>query len=108
MAQNWLAQKGLTPLTRNYRCKAGELDLLMLDNNTLAFIEVRFRAGIRFGGAGASVDFRKQQKILRSAQHFLLENPRHANRICRFDVIAASENKDGTICFDWIQNAFQG
>jgi putative endonuclease len=73
-AAEFLTQQGLTPLQRNYRCRSGEIDLIMRGREGLVFVEVRFRRHMSFGGAAASVDRNKQQKLLRAAQHYLQQN----------------------------------
>ncbi|MFX7820786.1 YraN family protein, partial [Acinetobacter baumannii] len=67
----YLQQQGLRLLERNWRCKAGEIDLIMQDDATLVFVEVRRRKNDRFGGAAASVTWHKQQKLIRAAQWYL-------------------------------------
>ncbi|HWK71785.1 YraN family protein [Pollutimonas sp. M17] len=105
-ASRYLEDRGLTILGRNLRSKAGEIDLVALDNGVLAFIEVRHRNSRRYGGAAASVNRGKQARLIRAAQYFL---PRLAQRhfrgaipACRFDVV--SDEPEGLI---WIKDAFQ-
>ena len=99
-AQRYLSLQGLTPVARNYRCKAGEIDLIMQSGGVLVFIEVRLRRSNAFGGALASVDARKQQRLIRTARHYL-QHSRWPGP-CRFDVVGM----DGLGGIDWIQNAF--
>ncbi len=106
LAADYLRRHGLKPIARNYRCRNGEIDLIMQSHDCLVFVEVRFRRQNDFGGAAASVDRRKQQKLLATAQHYLQCN-NASERPCRFDVIAAKPGADGALIFDWIQNAFQ-
>jgi len=95
-----LQENGLRILQRNYRLRSGEIDIIGCDTTHIVFIEVRLRYNPNFGGALASVDWRKQQRIIRTAQHYLMC---HATDLpARFDVIAIS--KDGTL--QWLQNAF--
>ena len=105
---HWLRQQGLTPLVANYRCRLGEVDLIMEHGDTLVFVEVRWRARGDFGGALASVDFRKQRRLTRAARHFLAHHPLQARRPCRFDVIGLEPDDQGTVRYHWIQNAFYG
>ena len=117
-ACRWLQQQGLETLTQNYRCRHGEIDLIMQQGEELVFVEVRFRKHQHFGGAIASVDRRKQQKLIRSAAYFLQQHPRLNNRPCRFDIMAASINRDHSLAagrgdqhgnrleWQWLQNAF--
>ncbi len=87
-AWHWLIKQGLKPVTRNYTCKLGEIDLILYDKDTLVFTEVRLRKNKLFGGAANSVDYKKQQKLIRTAQYFLMTHPSFQHVNCRFDVIA--------------------
>jgi len=89
-----LRRAGLTLVARNVRCKGGELDLIMQDGTTVVFVEVRFRANVRFGGALASINTSKQQRFLRCAQQFLRTHPLHRGQGCRFDVVALEGSLD--------------
>jgi len=100
-----LRAQGLKLHSRNYRCRSGEIDLIMRDGETLVFVEVRYRSSNRFGGAAASVDAAKQQKLIRAAQTFLGEQRLH-HLPCRFDVVTVSPH-DGGMRVDWIPNAIE-
>ncbi len=105
LASAHLTQAGLRILTRNYRVRGGEIDCIALDGNTLVFVEVRLRRNTRFGGAAASIDARKQHRIIHAARCYLLRHPRQAERPCRFDcVLLDSLNADQLA---WIKDAFQ-
>jgi putative endonuclease len=99
-AHKFLINKGLKPVCRNYRCKQGELDLIMTDHQTLVIIEVRFRKTDQYGSALESVTRAKQSRII-AATHIYLSS-QNTDWPVRFDVIAISGN--GNV--DWIQNAF--
>jgi putative endonuclease len=99
-AHQFLINKGLKPLCRNYRCKQGELDLIMTDQQTLVIIEVRFRKTDQYGSAVESVTRAKQSRII-AATHIYLSSLK-LDRPVRFDVVAISGN--GNV--EWIQNAF--
>lgn len=99
-AQRYLVRQGLTLVTRNYRCKAGEIDLVMQDGDTLVFVEVRLRRNRHFGGALASVDTRKQRHLVHAAQHYLQYS--RWTGPCRFDVLGMDGRGDN----DWIRDAF--
>lgn len=88
LTERLLRRAGLRILARNYRRRCGELDLVALESETLVFVEVRARSPGRFGSALASVDGRKQRRLLATAQCFLQEYPQHRDRACRFDVVA--------------------
>lgn len=103
-AEKFLQARGLTRCTQNYRCKEGEIDLIMREADTLVFVEVRLRTNPRFEQAAASVDSRKQRKVVKAAQHYLLEQQLTDKLPCRFDVIALSSTDDTDI--EWIPNAF--
>lgn len=110
IALQYLQQQGLQLITRNYRCRRGEIDLIMQHRDSLVFIEVRYRRNRRFGGAVASVDRRKQDKLIMSALHYLQENRQAARQPARFDVIAIHAQLDPVTQqhdIQWIQDAFQ-
>ena len=104
-ASDYLSAQGLQLLAHNLRCKAGEIDLIMRDGSVLVFVEVRARRNARFGGAAASVNRAKQEKLIRAAQYFLprLTERHFAGRppACRFDVVCFQD--DGLA---WLKNAF--
>ena len=84
----YLAARGLTLVERNFRCRLGEIDLVMLHEQKLVFVEVRSRTSRRFTTAAASIDLRKQRKLARAAGFFLLRRPRLRHHPVRFDVVA--------------------
>ncbi|WP_405118937.1 YraN family protein [Pseudomonas leptonychotis] len=106
LARQHLEQQGLRLLAQNWRCRLGELDLVMLDADTVVFVEVRYRRHSAWGGAAESVDARKREKLSRAAQHFLQQESRWAKYPCRFDVIAITADSQAPAQLDWIQNAF--
>ncbi len=105
LAEKHLINQGLTPIESNYRCKAGEIDLLMRDAGTLVFIEVRYRSNPFFGTAAESITPKKIQRIRRTAQHFLLTHKQYTHLFMRFDVIAISAQTDEQELL-WIKDAF--
>jgi putative endonuclease len=100
-ALTYLNSQGLKPVCQNFNCKLGELDLVMLENETLIFIEVRYRTQIGYGSATESITPAKQKKIRRTAQYFLLTHPEFQHHSCRIDVIAIDKDQ-----INWIKNAF--
>ena len=104
-AAAWLLERGLREVTRNYRCRGGEIDLVMQNQDTLIFVEVRYRRSSRFGSAAESVDHRKQQRLITAARHFLMRHPKHALGPCRFDVLAVTGERNN-FHTDWITDAF--
>lgn len=96
----YLQDRGLSLVARNFRCRAGELDLVMRDGAALVFVEVRQRADARHGGAADSVTPAKQARLLRAAQMFLQRE--RSLPPCRFDVVAIDGDR-----LDWIRDAIQ-
>ena len=105
-AEIFLLQQGLVKRAKNYRCKVGEIDLIMqhdtVHETTLVFVEVRLRAHTGFANAAESVTYRKQQKIIKTAQYYLQQYGLTDKANCRFDVIAFSDNGNP----EWIKDAF--
>lgn len=100
-AEQWLARQGLRALSRNYRCRGGEIDLVMHDGESLVFVEVRCRNNDSHGGALASVGAGKQRRLVIAAQHYLQTSGWQGP--CRFDVVGFEPDGDKPL---WIRNAF--
>lgn len=105
-ALEYLQGQGLRLLARNWRCKGGELDLVMLDADTVVFVEVRYRLHAAFGGALASIDGRKK-RLVHAASLFLLKEPQWGNHPCRFDVVALQGSHHAGKPLQWLKNAFE-
>lgn len=106
-AASLLEEQGLRVLARNFRGKPGEIDIIAREGDQLVFVEVRSRGNRRFEGAAASVDRRKQQRIIRTAQLYLQRQPRLANMACRFDVVTFEPAQSGVDReIRWIRAAF--
>ncbi|MEN1926137.1 YraN family protein [Luteimonas qiangzhengi] len=110
-AREHMITAGLRPVAANANYRLGELDLVMLDRersgtSILVFVEVRYRRSRSHGGGADSVDWRKQRRIIRAAQLFLLSHRQYADVPCRFDVIDASGDPDAPT-LDWIRDAFR-
>lgn len=105
----YLEKQGLKPVTQNYHCRRGEIDLVMLDGETLVFVEVRARRSDRFGSALESITPDKQSRIIATAQHYLQQHRLQQN--CRFDVVTlrttSADNMQNHQVSDWIRDAFQ-
>jgi len=103
-----LEAQGLRLLERNYRCRAGELDLVMLDGGTLVVVEVRSRSTSAHGDAASTVGPRKQQRFIRAARHLLLSRPDYRRLPARFDVVAIDPGAPGAPpTVTWIRDAFR-
>ncbi|HEX5539580.1 MAG TPA: YraN family protein [Methylophilaceae bacterium] len=101
LAAKFLQQQGLTLITSNFNCRFGEIDLVMRDEKTLVFVEVRLRSAQAFGGAGGSITLSKQQKLIRTAEYYM---QLHGSDACRFDAILM--HKPAVENIEWIRNAF--
>ena len=99
-AITFLESQGLRLWVRNYRTKMGEIDLICWDQSVLVFVEVRFRASISHGHPLETVTFAKQNRLRRTAQHFLQKHRLHV--FTRFDVVALVSNEDPC----WVKGAF--
>jgi putative endonuclease len=99
-AAEYLAHRGLAMVARNYRCRGGEIDLVMRDGPVLVFVEVRARSVSRFGGAAESITMRKQARVILAARHYLA---RHGLDVpCRFDALLLDGDR-----MEWIRSAFE-
>jgi putative endonuclease len=99
----FLRAKGLELVASNYRCRGGELDLVMHDGDTLVFVEVRYRSRGDYGGPIESIDRRKRRRLVTAARHFL-QRHRWSERPCRFDVIGVVPQPGAPI--EWLADAF--
>lgn len=100
-----LIAQGLKVLVRNFRCKCGEIDLIMQDQDILVFVEVRSRSQVDDYDPIASIGYGKQQRLIRAALFFLEKKPLLASYPCRFDVIGITYPK-GNLHIEWIPQAF--
>lgn len=106
VAEAFLNRRGLKTVHRNFQVRFGEIDLIMLDGQTLVFTEVRFRSRNSYGSGADSVTPSKQKRIISAAQRFLQEKAHHETPPCRFDVVSIG-TKGGKPVIDWIQDAFE-
>ncbi|MEW6679357.1 MAG: YraN family protein [Pseudomonadota bacterium] len=98
-AEAFLLGRGLRLEARNWRCKGGEIDLVMREGATLVFVEVRAREGMAFGGAAASITAAKQARVVLAARHYLLA--RGGDVPCRFDAVLVQGGR-----LEWLKGAF--
>lgn len=99
-ASDYLIARGLRLVDRNWRCKGGEIDLVMRDGANLVFVEVRARTGSGFGGAAASITATKQARVILAARHYLLAKGLDAP--CRFDAVLVQDGR-----LEWLKGAFE-
>ena len=96
-ASAYLRRRKLALVDQNFRCKGGEIDLIMRDGDTLVFVEVRQRGAASHGGAAASITPAKIRRLVRAAQFYLLRFP--VTPPCRFDVVAIDGDR-----LEWLQD----
>ncbi len=85
LALIFLLLKGYRPVARRYKCPAGEIDLIVVRRNLVAFVEVKYRAEL--DDAAFSITSRQQSRIIRAAQYWALKNQRGNPQAMRFDVV---------------------
>ncbi|NOR80657.1 MAG: YraN family protein [Methyloprofundus sp.] len=100
LALKFLLAQGLKLITRNYRCKCGELDLLMDEKGALVIVEVRYRKNNRYGSALESVTKTKQARIIAATKYYIVTHK--IDQPIRFDVLAIT----GESRPEWVKNAF--
>lgn len=111
---DYLGRQKLKFITRNYTCSVGEIDLIMRDESVLVFIEVRYRKNPTFGSSLKSVNCIKQNKIIKTAEYYLLSQKLYEKMPCRFDVVGVnpltqkllSISKLDSAQVEWVKNAF--
>ena len=99
-AVEYLLRQGLQLVARNFRCRGGEIDLIMRDGATLVFVEVRARSRVDFGGAAESISTAKQGRIILAARHYLARHGVDAP--CRFDAVLLQAGR-----LQWLRAAFE-
>lgn len=95
---------GLRLVERNFRCRLGEIDLIMTDGAELVFVEVRFRATAGFGAGFETVTRSKQRKLLAAARAYLARHPT-GDAPCRFDVVSVTKRNYRSHLI-WVKDAF--
>jgi putative endonuclease len=106
-ALRFLRKNGLILITKNFRCRHGEIDLIMRQEQCIVIVEVRYRKHSRFASAAATVDPRKQAKLLRTTAMFLRQHTAYSACSVRFDVVAFDQVQDDNCRIQWIQDAFR-
>jgi putative endonuclease len=103
LAKQYLLDQGLVLLESNYNTRCGELDLIMMDNKCVVFVEVRARVSRKYGGAAETINWVKRNKLMRTAQTYLSISKIRDTFPIRFDVITLEGNP---YQINWIKNAF--
>ncbi len=104
LACDYLRQQGLELVDKNFHSRHGEIDLIMRQQTTLVFIEVRYRKDRSFGGAVASITAAKQKRLELTALAYLQKLGREVD--ARFDLLAI-HGTPSNLDIEWIQNVFQ-
>ncbi len=105
-AQNYLSARGLQFVARNYHCRRGEIDLIMIDGNSYVFVEVKYRKNRQFGGAVAAISASKQKKFKHCVTFYLHQKDLNEyNTPCRIDVVTLEGDMDKPQV-TWLKNAF--
>ena len=101
-AIRYLKKQGFRLVCQNYTAtRIGEIDLIMVDGSTLVFVEVRLRNNPKYGTGADTVTRAKQNRIIRTAQHYLKSKSANPDwNACRFDVMSIGKS------IDWIPGAF--
>ncbi|MDO8909700.1 MAG: YraN family protein [Pseudohongiella sp.] len=106
LAADYLRSQGLDLISSNYQCKLGEIDLIMKHREMLVFVEVRYRLNSDFMSPIVSINSRKQNKLIRTAQVYLKQHHLTDAVPCRIDVVGITP-LGGSYRFEWIPNAIQ-
>jgi len=111
-ASEYLKKNKLKLIQKNYRCKFGEIDLIMQDKQTLVFVEVRYRKNNQFGSGAETITPSKQKKLIKTASYYLQQHPPASQFSARFDVVSMTsdtrqQNSQNESKIDWIKDAFQ-
>lgn len=102
MAFEFLQEKGIRIINRNFTCRLGEIDLIGLHKGTLVFFEVKYRSSVKSGLPEEAVNAKKQNNICRVADYYRMKYHVAENISCRFDVVAILGDK-----ISWYKNAFE-
>ena len=105
-AAAYAERRGYECISKNYRSRAGEIDLIVRDGREICFVEVRYRRDRRYGGALESITAAKRRKIIATANHFLAFTWNGPDPICRFDVVLISGTAEDHE-LTWMEAAFE-
>lgn len=105
IARQYLKDNGLCPIAANYRCRRGELDLVMREGSHIVFIEIRYRRSARPVAPVETINRGKRRRIAAAAAHFLQQNAIYGDNPVRFDVVGMSGPLQGP-SIEWLRNAF--
>jgi putative endonuclease len=98
----FLQRRGYKILERNFSVRGGEIDLVAREGKTLCFVEVKSRRSSAFGHPAEAVNWKKQQRLIRAAQVYLLAHAGAAQPACRFDIVSICADEEPQL----LRNAF--
>ena len=102
----FLRRHGVQILETGYQCRFGEIDIIGMDGQPLAIVEVRARGAGSIAQAIETVDANKRRKIILTARYLLMQRPEWSERPMRFDVVAIENIETARARVDWIRDAF--
>jgi putative endonuclease len=105
-AYAYLQRQGLHLVARNYRCRMGEIDLILQENQSLVFVEVRYRKAGGQTSSVESIDYFKRQRLIKTASYYLQTHRLYDALACRFDVVAVTSEGDN-FKLEWLKDAFR-
>lgn len=105
-AADYLVQNGCSIIAANYRCRFGEIDIIMRDEDEICFVEVKYRTSEQYGSSVEAVNSRKQQRIRNAAEYYLMTKLHTQNVLCRFDVLGFDMDEQENVNITHIKNAF--
>ena len=106
LVARWYAGAGYRVLDRNWRCREGELDVVVARGSVLVFCEVKTRRTTAFGIPAEAVTFAKQRRLRTLAMRWLAAHPETRGRSVRFDVASVLAAHDRAPMIDVIESAF--
>lgn len=106
LAVQFLRQKSLSIRQTNFRCWAGEIDIIAEDAGSIIFVEVKTRSGQDYGFPEEAVTYHKQRKLIQLAGYYL-QKEQLENKCCRFDVITIMMKDNKVARIDHIEDAFR-
>lgn len=106
LACEHLQQQGWHILARNFHCRGGELDIVAKQQQTLAFIEVKYRRSMAYGGPLSTITQSKRQRLIVAAQRYLQQQPQYKPYQARFDLIAICGRPEQQLELQWLPSIF--
>ncbi len=105
LAWNFLRKEGYAILEKNYRTRFGEIDVIARKQDVVVFLEVKTRRDHTFGPPQESVDWKKRQKLSRTAEAYLQAKGLE-NRPARFDILSITWDGSHEPHFSLLEDAF--